>query len=639
MSISAHPNRPRTVWRHLIWKAGLVGLLLVSSGAIAGRLGTGGHYKSPIRLALSRDGARLYVTCEGSHSLQVVDTKRRKVIGEVPVGKWPYDVLLDREERRVFVSNRRSNDISVIDTETLEVVRTVKTGDDPHGLALDRDERALYVANTTSNNISVIDTETWTERKRLAGGMGPFEAVLSPDGRYVYVSSLYSNPVPFRTPPIPEVTVIEARSQIVVDRKPLHSTNVLQDLAFSPDGRLAFVALAQPKNLIPETQIYQGWMSTYGLGMIEVRERGRTAQVVLDDMAFYATDPFGLAMSPDGRYLYVTSSSVDIVSVVDLKRVKDLFEVRAGRIEASEEKLNRYARDLGISEAYVVKRIRTGYNPKGIVVSADGKYVYVANRMSDSITVIDARRLEAIEDIALGGPKQETLTRRGERLFNSASISFQNQLSCNTCHPEGHLDRLTYDIAVDGLGANLVVNKTLRDIQDTAPFKWNGKNPDLFRQDGPRAAQLVFRSHGYLQEDLRALVAYIESIPLPRNPRVGNPELTPAQRRGKTIFERPYTNDGRYIPIGNQCITCHPPPLYTNRLSYDVGVQAEHDLKGSFDVPQLKGVFNRAPFLHDGRCYSLEEIWTRYNPDDLHGAANDLTKQQLNDLIEYLKGL
>ena len=617
----------------------LLCLLLASSEAVADPVGTEEAYTSPIQLALTRDGTRLYVTCEGSHSLQVVDTKRRAVIGEVPVGVWPYDVLLSRDERWAFVSNRRSNDVSVIDTETLEVVRTVATGDDPHGLALDRDEKTLYVANTTANNISVISTETWTERKRLAGGWGPFEAALSPDGQYVYVTNIYSNPVPFRAPPTPEITVIDTRSQIIVDRKPLHSTNILQELVFSPDGRLAFVALAQPKNLIPETQMYQGWMSTYGLGMIEVRKRGRAAQIVLDDMGFYATDPFGLAQSPDGRYLYVTSSSVDVVSVVDVEKAKEFFEVRAGRIEASEEKLNRYARSLGLSGEYVIARIRTGYNPKGVAASPDGRYVYVANRMSDTITLIDAQRLDTIGEIALGGPEEETLVRRGERVFNSASISFQQQLSCNTCHPEGHLDRLTYDIAVDGMGANLVVNRTLRDIKDTAPFKWNGKNPDLFRQDGPRAAQLFFRSHGFLPEDLRALVAYIESIPLPDNPRAGNPELTQVQRRGKAIFERTYTNDGRYIPTGNQCITCHPPPLYTNRLSSDVGLQAEHDLKGSFDVPQLKGVFNRSPFLHDGRCYSLEEIWTLYNPDDLHGAANDLTKQQLNDLIEYLKSL
>jgi hypothetical protein len=36
---------------------------------------------------------------------------------------------------------------------------------------------------------------------------------------------------------------------------------------------------------------------------------------------------------------------------------------------------------------------------------------------------------------------------------------------------------------------------------------------------------------------------------------------------------------------------------------------------------------------------TLVEIWTVYNTDDRHGITNDMTKDQLNDLIEYLKTL
>ncbi len=36
---------------------------------------------------------------------------------------------------------------------------------------------------------------------------------------------------------------------------------------------------------------------------------------------------------------------------------------------------------------------------------------------------------------------------------------------------------------------------------------------------------------------------------------------------------------------------------------------------------------------------TLEEIWTRFNPRDLHGFTNDMTKDQLNDLVEFLKTL
>ena len=96
---------------------------------------------------------------------------------------------------------------------------------------------------------------------------------------------------------------------------------------------------------------------------------------------------------------------------------------------------------------------------------------------------------------------------------------------------------------------------------------------------------------------------------------------------------------GSYIPIGNRCVTCHPPPYFTDQAMHDVGVRAYFDTDGDVDTPQLGNVHDTRPYLHDGRCWSLEEIWTLYNPYDQHGVANDLTKQQLNDLIEYLKTL
>jgi hypothetical protein len=41
--------------------------------------------------------------------------------------------------------------------------------------------------------------------------------------------------------------------------------------------------------------------------------------------------------------------------------------------------------------------------------------------------------------------------------------------------------------------------------------------------------------------------------------------------------------------------------------------------------------------LHDAAAATLEEIWTKFNPDDRHGRTNDLKKDELNDLIQYLR--
>jgi cytochrome c peroxidase len=82
---------------------------------------------------------------------------------------------------------------------------------------------------------------------------------------------------------------------------------------------------------------------------------------------------------------------------------------------------------------------------------------------------------------------------------------------------------------------------------------------------------------------------------------------------------------------------CHSGPQHTNGASFDVGTGKPSDRSPLIDTPQLNNIWNSAPYLHDGSARSLEEIWTVFNPDDKHGVTNDLTKDELNDLIEYLK--
>ncbi len=598
-------------------------------------------YKSPVHMAMNRDGSRLFVVCEKADSVQIIDSKTRQVLAEVPVGHLPYSIVVSPDDTRAYVSNRWDDTVSVIDTASFEAVQEIVTGGDPHGLMLDREGKTLYVANYYHNDVSLISTETFETVKRLKTAQQPVELTISPDGRYIYVSNLMTRPVPFRDPPISEVTIIDTGMQIVVDRRMMPGVNISQGIAASPDGEFVCVAVKIPKNLIPETQIYQGWMVTYAIAVLEAKPGGRVAYLLLDEMNLYFADPFGLAFSPDSSKLFVGSSGVDVVSVIDMGKLRRLLEVEDGKIGLSDETIKLYARHLGISFEYIVDRIDTGFNPKGLTTDPSGTSVYVANRLADSISVIDIKSHEVVDTIDLGGPKTTTQVRRGEYLFNHAIISFQRQMACNTCHPENNVDGLLYDIAVDGgLGGNLVDNRSMRGVAYTGPFKWSGKNPTLHRQEGPRAAQLFFRSHGFTGNDQKAVVAFIETIPVYPNRHI--PEqggLTPAQQRGKELFARTQTNEGSYIPIGNRCITCHPAPFHTGRQMNDVGTKAYFDTDGEFDTPQLNGVYMSPPYLHDGRCWSLEEIWTLFNPYDLHGVANDMTKQQLNDLIEYLKTL
>jgi cytochrome c peroxidase len=147
-----------------------------------------------------------------------------------------------------------------------------------------------------------------------------------------------------------------------------------------------------------------------------------------------------------------------------------------------------------------------------------------------------------------------------------------------------------------------------------------------------------WRSQNYDDLRLADLVLYIRHLPLrPNRWRAADGRLTPAQERGRTIFYRAVDKLGQPIPQSNQCAYCHSGPKGTSQKSFDVGTGKPTDNSGLLDTPQLMNVALTAPYLHDGSAQTLEEIWTVYNPHDQHGRTNDLTKDELNDLIEYLR--
>ena len=179
-------------------------------------------------------------------------------------------------------------------------------------------------------------------------------------------------------------------------------------------------------------------------------------------------------------------------------------------------------------------------------------------------------------------------------------------------------------------------------MKGTEPFKWIGLNPTLARQCGPRFAMVLTRADVFPDDRLDDLVAYIESFPPPL-PTGGSEDFLgfadPAVARGREIFFRTTAKDGRLIPPEGRCVTCHPPPHYSNLGKADVRTQSPWDKTGLFDVPHLTGIGRKAPYLHDGRAISLEEIWTAPGVEDHHGVVTDLNKSELNDLIEFLRGL
>jgi YVTN family beta-propeller protein len=588
--------------------------------------GAADNYLTPVEAKFSLDGTLLYVVCEDDDSLLAVNVSTEKVVSKVKVGHKPKDVAVSPDGKTLYVTNEWTDSVSEINASKFEIRRTLATGWGPVGVTTDRSGKILYVANSISNDVSVIDLVKGEEIKRLASWRSPHHVLLSRDGRHVYVANLLGHLGPPNQPPVSELTVIDTKTLRVSERIPVRGVLELQHIAEAPAqaGGYFLVPIMRPKNLNPLIQVSDGWILTHGLLVVKPSATGsevaETRQVLIDDLDAYYAGANGVAIAPDGRHALVTSSEADVVSIVDTAKLTRRVDEIPG-----EQLANR----LDSARTFVKQRLITGANPNGVVISPDGQVGYVVNRLDDSLTVVDIPRGRIRGTIELGRPKEISQLRRGERLFHAARFCFQGQFACSTCHPDNHIDGVAWNLETPQLGRDRVANRTLRGVAETAPYKWNGHNPDLETQCGPRIAKFLFHSEGFSGEQLADLVAFIKSIPLSPNRHLSaDGQMSASQEHGKEVF---------YM---KNCDTCHPAEThYTARTSFDVGTANKYDTSGQFDIPQLDRIYERPPYLHSGEALSLEEIWTMYNLSDKHGATSSMSKEDLNDLVEFLKTL
>jgi YVTN family beta-propeller protein len=590
-------------------------------------------YASPLEVLLSPDGARLYVLCQQSEEVRVLDATSFAVIKNIAVGRVPRGFSLSPDGERLFVTNTWEDTLSVIDTRTLAVVATWPVGAEPSSVVEDRASKRLFVANRISNDVAVLNAQTGEEEKRLAAGRGVSYLALSPDSSRLYATHIYPNPprvmteLDNRTAPESEITVIDVARAVVVDRIPLHRIAGVFHLAFSSDGRLGVAAEYHPKNLVPIAHLEHGGYFDYTLTVFGA-DVGQPVEIPLDELERYAARPFGVAIAPDKSRIYVSCSGSEMVTVIDVPRLLRYAHNHPGS----------NVQDLSASANYVVARISIGRDPRGLTLSHDGRRLFVANRLEDTISVIDTRTNRVASTIKLAGPKTVSPLRHGEQTFYTARYSFQGQIGCATCHIDSTFDGFTWNLEPSGFGRDIVSNKLIEGIKDTEPYKWNGGNPNIPTECGPRTEKYFWRAENYDDLTLADLATYIRSLePRPNRWKLPGREMTPAQERGLALFTRDTDKFGKPIPETNRCNYCHSGPKGTNHKLFDVGTRKPTDNSALLKSAPLDSIALHAPYLHDGSAHTLEEIWTVYNPDDKHGRTNDLTKDELNDLIEYLR--
>jgi YVTN family beta-propeller protein len=334
-----------------------------------------------------------------------------------------------------------------------------------------------------------------------------------------------------------------------------------------------------------------------------------------------------VALNPAGTILAVSCGGTHEVILIRTDKKRLPWRLGAARELIAQELLSGDGR---------FRRVTTGGRPTELAFAPDGKTLYVANYLSDAVQAIDAETAEVIQTIDLGGPKELSLERRGEVLFHAGERSLNQWYSCNTCHSDGHTSGLDFDTLNDGRQdlstAHLRSRKkapTLRRVTHTGPWTWHGWQTEL-NDAMVESFTKSMQGKRPTEDEVKALVAYLDTLDYPKNPyRESDGGISPAAERGQAIFRSEKT----------ACNTCHGGEEFTDGKIHLAGLEERDDRYRGYNPPSLKGVYDKDPYLHDGRAKTLREALTGPHSPDLVSALGELSDSEVDDLIAYLKTL
>ncbi|MEW6358467.1 MAG: beta-propeller fold lactonase family protein [Planctomycetota bacterium] len=615
---------------------------------LASSLAAQPKYRSPYDLAMSPDGKTLYCSDRTAQCVVLFDTATGKVAGEIALTGAPSGLVLSPDGKTLYVAENGAGTVAVIDAAGKKVTARIPVARHPLGLALGPKTNRLYVCNTISDDVSVVDTTSNKEIKRIPVVREPMFAALTPDEKTLVVAN--SLPVgsadDFRLGA--SLSLIDTAAQKVVKNIALSSgaTNA-HSVCVSPDGKYAYVVHTVSRFMVPTTQLERGWMNTHGLSVVDLTKGERVVTVLLDHLNEGGADPLDMAMTKDGKRLCISLGGVHQIAFVEISGLHDMLggkipdKLREKKpydmgsqnlwadVDKSEKSREGLTNDLtAMYVAGLLNRVPSGGNgPRGVALSPDEKTLWVAHYYSGDIAVLDTEKTKALAKHAVGEQPKADMVRLGEQIFHDASVCFQHWQSCATCHPSGRMDGLRWDLLNDGIG-NPKKTRSLCMSHKTAPVM----------SLGVRATMEVGAAAGFKhilfvvvpESDIEAVCEYIRSLKPVPSPHLGpDGKLTEAAQRGKKVFDEK-----------GGCIACHTGELLTDMKSYDVGTQGELDREAKeFYTPKLLELYRTAPFLHDGRAATIEEVFTKYNKDDRHGETSKLTKEELGDLVAYLLSL
>ncbi len=542
--------------------------------------------RGPFSVAFSADGRIACVTEFDEGAVAVIDATSGKVLEHISTGGLqPTGIAVSPDGTKAVAANSLSGSVAFLDLQKHSAVTVPQPGA-PWGVAISPQGDKAYITVSQLDLVAVYDMATHQKTGEVHCGRHPRALDLSADGATLVTANLSAG----------SVTYINTQDLSVRGEGATPAVN-LRGVALYPDSRTVFAVGQRAQNERP-TETAVGIWSNQAFIQVPNGPRNGIQNLWLDLMGSDVADPDSCVLDARSNRVFVTCSGGDSLNVLPLR---------------------------GDGDTVTVKHI--GAQPRGLALSPDRRSVWVACLLSNKIAVVDTETLKVTREIPLGQAAKGGQDIEGRYLFGTASIVKGEQFSCNSCHPDGGSDGISWKFVhvPDALGKTTDRNvKGLRGhIGADPPYRWSGRDATLSQFISEEATGLL-QGAPLTPQQTSALANYVGTLPLSANPfREPGGKLTATAERGKGLFE------GK-----GGCAACHTRVAGKQAQKAWVGTTPEGV---TLLPPRLDGVYDTDPYLHNGSARTLEEIFTLRNSRHLHGKAHLLSDSEMKDLLEYVK--
>jgi len=312
----------------------------------------------------AQNKVRIIQTNSAGDNVHVIDPATNKVVGVISGIEVSHGAAVAPDGSRIYVSNEADSTLDIVDGKTLKVMNKVRLSGHPNNIAIGRDGRRVYVGIIQApGGVDVIDTGSLKNVKTLPTKGTIHNAYVTPDGKYVVAGSIQGKTVNvFDTETEQPAWTLEMDLGI---RPMTFSTN--------PDGSTKW--------------IFVQLTGFNGFAVVDFATRKEVNRIKNPDLppgkktVPEGSDPsHGMAVTADGKTLVVCSRLNNFLYAYSLPDLKPL-----GGAELS------------------------GKGAGWVTLTPDGKTAYVANPVTNDVSVVDIKSLKEVARIPVGFvPKRNT---------------------------------------------------------------------------------------------------------------------------------------------------------------------------------------------------------------------------------------